>query len=145
MMFSSAALTMPIAVAVTIIAGIQLDTFRLQHTDPFYYHSIKVLTPQVKRGEFFREELDVERFRICKVTIFRSMVSKVTGDVFFREEVPGGATPLGRTKPPLPENKLLIPLDAPIGGARIIQNVSSHCIEGMHTKPWPVLEFEIVQ
>lgn len=143
-MFSST-FGLAIAVATTIIAGIQLDTFRLQHTDPFYYHSIKVLTPQVKRGEFFREELDVERFRICRVTIFRSIVSLVTGDVFFREEVPGGATPIGRTKPPLPENKVLIPFDAPIGRARIIQNVSSHCIEGMHTKPWPILEFEIVE
>lgn len=127
---------------ISFMIGIQTWNFVLMMWDPFYYHSIKVLTPVVHRCGVFAVELDVQRYRICKVDIDRFMVNVATGDIVMRERVPGGATVLGRDTI---TNKLKIACDAPLGKTKLMQNVSSQCIDGIHSLAWPPIEFEIVE
>lgn len=132
-----------VAILLAIIAGIQVYEFGLKMSDPFYYHSIRILTPQIKRCASFAEELDVERFRSCQTTVDRYMINDETKEVFLRERIPSGATGIGRTKGII--NKMKIACDAPIGKATLIQVTNSHCIEGMHSIPWPIIKFEIME
>ena len=83
------------------------------------------------------------RARICKVEIDRFMISDVTHDVVYRERLPAGATPLGRT--PSVRNLVPVPADAPLGGMTLLQNVHSECIDGMHSMQWPVMHFDVVE
>lgn len=131
-----------IAVFFILTLALQSYPIYLTTSNPFLYHSVIVLTPTVKRGDYFREELDVERFRICKVDIDRFLINKQTRDVIYRERVPGGASSLGRN---MAQNKIKIPDDAPLGSAILLQNSSSVCVDGTHTMAWPVVEFEIVE
>lgn len=127
---------------IAFMMGIQTWNFVLMMWDPFYYHSIKVLTPAVQRCGVFVVELDVQRYRICKVDIDRFMVNISTGDVVMRERVPGGATVVGRDTI---VNKFKIACDAPLGRTKLMQNVSSQCVDGIHSLAWPPIEFEIVE
>lgn len=126
---------------VSMSLGLQGWNLVLTMWDPFYYVSVTVMTPQVKRGELFIEELDIQRYRICKVDIDRFIVDDATKNVIFRERVPGGATSLGRSKA---RNIVRVPIDAPLGPVMLLQNVHSQCIDGMHSMPWPPQHFEIV-
>ncbi len=127
----------------SIMIGINGFNVVLMMYDPFYYHSVVALTPKVPRGGRFVEELDVSRNRICKVEVDRYIVNDETTDVFFRERTPAGATPLGRTR--RVRNTVPIPKDAPLGPATMIQNVHSHCIDGMHSMSWPTIKFEVTE
>jgi hypothetical protein len=131
-----------IALALAFLCGVQAYNISLMFYDPFFYHYVRAVTPKVPRGGLFVEELEVQRYRVCKVEIDRFMISVATGDVIYRERVPGGASPIGRN---VARNSLRIPADAPLGQTRLIQNVSSQCIEGMHTMAWPIIEFEITE
>lgn len=130
-----------IAVLLMVNVGFQVYDFILRMTEPFYYHSVKLVNAEVRRGGLLEMRVDVQRFRICKVVVDRFMASE-DGDVFFRESVPAGATKIGRN---VAINKLKIPTDAPLGEVILFQNVNSHCIEGMHSMPWPVLKFKVVE
>lgn len=127
---------------IAFMMGVQTWTFVLMMWDPFYYHSIKVLTPVVHRCGVLTVELDVQRYRACKVDIDRFMVNVPTGDVIMRERVPGGATKLGRD---VITNKFKIACDAPLGKTRLMQSVASQCIDGVHSMSWPIVEFEVVE
>jgi hypothetical protein len=127
----------------SMVGTIQVWNVTLSLWDPFFYRSVVVLTPQVKRGELLVMKLDVQRYRVCKVEIDRFIVNDNTKQVIYRERVPGGATLVGRT--PDVRNVVRIPADAELGPITIIQNVHSHCIDGMHSMAWPVLRAEIVE
>ena len=59
-----------------VSVGLQGWSFVLSLWDPFFYHSVKAITPQVKRGGVFIEELEVQRYRICKVEIDRFLLGR---------------------------------------------------------------------
>lgn len=109
--------------------------------DPFFYHSVVAITPTVKKGGTFIEELDVQRYRICKVEIDRFLVDKL-GNVVYRERVAGGASSIGRNKA---RNMVPVPLDIVAGPVTLLQNVHSQCIDGMHSMQWPVIHFEVIE
>lgn len=132
-----------VALWIFLAINIGLQTWRivLNLWEPFFYHSVRVVTPQVKRGEDFILSLDLQRYRICKVDIDRFMISDVTKAVFYRERIIGGAAPIGRITDI--RNTVPIPKNAPLGKVTLIQNVQSDCIDGMHSIQVPTLHFEI--
>jgi hypothetical protein len=125
-----------------ISVGLQGWSFTLSMWDPFFYHSVTVISPKVKRGGVFIEELDVQRYRICKVEIDRFLLDDATRNVIYRERVAGGATSIGRN---IARNMVPVPIDAPLGPVTLLQNVHSQCIDGMHSMQWPVMHFEVIE
>lgn len=130
------------AIYLTLSVSMQVWALILNQWDPFFYHSVIAITHEVKRGGVFIEELDVQRYRICKVEIDRFIVDDTTTNVILRERVPAGATNLGRNKA---HNMISIPEDAPLGPVTLLQNVHSECIDGMHSMQWPIIHFTIVE
>jgi hypothetical protein len=133
----------PVLIAVSVLCGVQIYNLALTLFHPFRYYSVEVLTPKVHAGECVEEALDVQRYRVCRVEIDRFVVNDETKRVIFRERVPGGSSPLGRT--PKVVNFVCLPRDIKPGHMTLIQNSHSHCIDGMHSMEWPTLHFEVVE
>lgn len=127
---------------VATLIGVDSFGIALKFWDPFYYRSVVAITPMITPMDCFIEELDVQRYRICKVDIDRFAIEEATGNVVFRERVPGGATSLGRNSA---RNMVCPSKPWPLGRIKLLQNTHSECIDGMHSMPWPVMRFEVVE
>lgn len=123
--------------------------FALTMWDPFKFHKIVVATPTVHRGEELIQLVDIERFRICKVTTDRFMIHREPGSpqdnkIMMRQgNEPAGASLIGRsTAVPV---HIKIPNDVLLGKACLIQQSFSQCIDGMHSTVWPEVCFDVVE
>lgn len=126
---------------VAAMVGVQGWNFVLMMWDPFYFHAVHEITHVLKPGEFFIEEIDVTRYRICRVDVDQFMSSDETHEVFYRERVPAGATPIGRTTL---RNMIRLPANTPLGGVTLLQAAHSQCIDGVHSVALPPMHFRVV-
>lgn len=64
--------------------------------EPWAFHGVEVLTPEIASGEPLRLRYDLDRVRHCQVDIVQFFIRLDTGEAVHRGRVPGGYGALGR-------------------------------------------------
>ncbi len=127
---------------VAAMFGYNVKNFLLGYREPYIYLSASALNPVVSAGEIINLVYEFDRIRYCEVTLSRFIVRKDSEDVVYRDNVVGGAAPVGLNKRVV--NPFKIPDDTAPGKYLFRLTANVQCNEGPHYIPAPEIEFQVI-
>jgi hypothetical protein len=141
--YAKRGITFLVFICLAGIFGYNVRNFILSTRNPYIYAGAYADPDKIRAGDMLRTVYLFDHIRVCETKLARFVQNRTTQEIVFRDEIIGGAAPIGSGQAPV----LKIPTDQTWAPGHYVARlvVLAQCPDDVHQYYAPDISFQVVE